>query len=144
MFPNFADTHEIINDEPEEELSILAAGHASAQYGQGQFPAYKKWYTAADHTGGYRLFRRYLQAMQAGRPGRARWLLKCPSHLEMLRPLLTVFDDATVVLTHRDPVSCIVSLAALSYFSTGMFMRRPWLGIPSWEWCTRPGHSTTV
>ncbi|MFJ1749254.1 sulfotransferase family protein [Streptomyces sp. NPDC088116] len=124
-FPGFVDSHEIANDEPEEEMPLLDAAHVSLQFGFGYFPEYARWYTEADHSGGYRLLRQYLQAMQADRPDGGRWLLKTPTHLEMLRPLVTVFDDATVVQTHRDPISSLVSLAALSTFSTGMLLRNP-------------------
>ncbi|MET9558398.1 sulfotransferase [Streptomyces sp. NPDC006645] len=125
LFPGFVDSHEIANDEPEEEMPLLDAGHVSLQFSSGYFPEYTRWYTNADHSGGYRLLRQYLQAMQADRPDGGRWLLKTPTHLEMLRPLTTVFGDATVVQTHRDPISSLVSLAALGTFSTGMMLRNP-------------------
>jgi hypothetical protein len=144
VMPEMAGVHEIENDEPEEELSILAAGHASITFGLGYFPAYARWYTTTDHTGGYRLLRQFIQAMQASRPAGGRWLLKCPSHLEMLCPLLTVFNDAKVVLTHRDPISSIVSLAALAYFTVGISFRRPdphWFGQTSANFIERALHS---
>ncbi|MBD3008987.1 hypothetical protein [Streptomyces sp. 5-10] len=68
------DSHEIANDEPEEEMPLLDAAHVSLQFGFGYFPEYARWYTDADHSGGYRLLRQYLQAMQAGRPEGGRWL----------------------------------------------------------------------
>ena len=130
-FPGVYELHDDRNDEPAEEGALLAGGHASTNLGFGHFPTYTRWYTGADHAGGYRLFQQFLQMMQANRPPGGRWLLKCPSHLEMLRPLLTVFNDAKVVLTHRDPVSSVVSLAALDYFAFGSLIRRPdphWFG----------------
>ncbi|WP_432842504.1 sulfotransferase family protein [Dactylosporangium sp. CA-092794] len=131
LAPNVHDIHPTENEEPEEELQIMAAGHAAASLGSGHYPAYTRWYLSADHTGAYRQLRQFLQAMQGGRTPGGRWLLKCPSHLEMLRPLLAVFDDANVVLTHRDPIASITSLAALDIFAYGPMLRRPdpnWFG----------------
>ena len=42
-------------------------------------------------------------------PTRERWVLKSPQHLEQLGPLLATFPDATVVVTHRDPVAVVQS-----------------------------------
>ena len=51
-----------------------------------------------------------------------RWLLKCPQHLEQLRVLSSVFPDATVAITHRDPVSVIQS--AVTMLAYGQRMSR--------------------
>jgi hypothetical protein len=42
-----------------------------------------------------------------------RWLLKNPSHLLNLEELLEVFDDALVIHTHRDPLTCFPSFWSL-------------------------------
>ena len=45
-----------------------------------------------------------------------RWLLKSPQHLEQIGPLLSTFPDATVVVTHRDPVAVVQStITMLTY-----------------------------
>jgi hypothetical protein len=36
-------------------------------------------------------------------------VLKSPQHLEQLGPLLATFPDATIVVTHRDPVAVVQS-----------------------------------
>jgi hypothetical protein len=56
--------------------------------------------------------KRVLQALQWMR-GPQRWVLKSPQHLEQLGPLREVFPDATVVLTHRDPISVVASAATM-------------------------------
>ena len=59
--------------------------------------------------------RTVMQAMTHLRGG-DRWVLKSPQHLEQLPTLARVFPDATVLITHRDPVSVTASLVAmLSY-----------------------------
>jgi hypothetical protein len=49
---------------------------------------------------------------------RERWVLKSPQHLEQLGPLLTTFPDATIVVTHRDPVSVIQSAATMVTYAS--------------------------
>jgi hypothetical protein len=50
--------------------------------------------------------------------GPNRWVLKCPQHMEQLVTLMKVFPDATVAITHRDPVASIQSaLVGVCYIS---------------------------
>ena len=83
-----------------------------------------QWYAQQDHRGGYRLFRKVLQTLQWLRGGR-HWLLKAPSHMEQLGPLLDVFPDATVIQTHRDAVTATVSLASLTHHGVHNYFDRP-------------------
>jgi hypothetical protein len=43
-------------------------------------------------------------------------VLKSPQHLEQLGPLLTTFPDATVVVTHRDPVAVVQSTITMTTY----------------------------
>ena len=47
-----------------------------------------------------------------------RWVLKNPSHMTALDALMTVYPDALIVYTHRDPVTCIASSCSLSAETT--------------------------
>jgi hypothetical protein len=49
-------------------------------------------------------------------------VLKSPQHLEQLVPLQGTFPDATIAITHRDPVSAIRS--AITMLAYGDRMRR--------------------
>ena len=71
-------------------------------------PAWRDYYLAHDQTPHYAYLKTVLQILQWYRP-RERWVLKSPQHLEQLGPLLTTFPDATIVVTHRDPVAVIQS-----------------------------------
>jgi len=62
-----------------------------------------------------------LKALQWLR-GPDRWILKSPQHMEQLGPLIETFPDATVALTHRDPVSVVAS--AITMLTYGDRMRR--------------------
>jgi hypothetical protein len=53
-----------------------------------------------------------LQTLQSRHPGE-RWLLKAPSHLTVLPALFSVYPDARVVFTHRDPAKTVPSTASL-------------------------------
>ena len=41
------------------------------------------------------------------------WLLKNPTHLLRMETLLSVFPDARIIHTHRDPVASVVSMCRL-------------------------------
>ncbi|TVT32298.1 sulfotransferase [Amycolatopsis rhizosphaerae] len=53
-----------------------------------------------------------LKALQWQR-GPDRWVLKAPMHCEYIPLLLANFPDATFVMTHRDPVAMVQSLATM-------------------------------
>ncbi|MCB0995434.1 MAG: sulfotransferase [Acidimicrobiales bacterium] len=78
-------------------------------------PKWRDYYLSHDQTPHYAYMKRVLQILQWYRP-RDRWVLKSPQHLENLGPLLTTFPDATIVVTHRDPVAVIQStITMLTY-----------------------------
>ncbi|MEE3328083.1 MAG: sulfotransferase [Myxococcota bacterium] len=78
-------------------------------------PRWRDYYFAHDQTPHYAYMKKVLQALQWMR-GPDRWILKSPQHLEQIGPLMTTFPDATVALTHRDPVAVIASaITMLTY-----------------------------
>jgi hypothetical protein len=87
-------------------------------------PRWRDYYLSHDQTPHYQYMKSVLQILQWYRP-RQRWVLKSPQHLEQLEPLLATFPDATIVVTHRDPVAVVQSTvtmvcygARVSYRST--------------------------
>jgi hypothetical protein len=85
-------------------------------------PRWRDYYLATDQTPHYAYMRTALQALQWQR-GPARWVLKSPQHLEQLGPLLATFPDATVVVTHRDPVSVVQSAATMMAYAARLQYR---------------------
>ena len=78
-------------------------------------PEWRDYYLAHDQTPHYAYMKVGLQILQWLTP-RERWVLKCPQHLEQLGPLLATFPDATIVMTHRDPVAVVQStITMLAY-----------------------------
>jgi Sulfotransferase family len=84
-------------------------------------PRWRDHYLALDQRPHYAYMKRVLQALTWLR-GPQRWILKSPQHLEQLLPLLDTFPDATIVVTHRDPVSVVRS--AITMLGYGDRMRR--------------------
>jgi hypothetical protein len=125
IVPDLKLMHELRADEPDEDISLLIFAFASLQFEWSyRVPSYSRWYQDFDHTEGYRYFRRVLQTLQWLRGGE-RWVLKAPQHLEQLKPLLSVFPDAILVQTHRDPVPAIISLASLTTYGGRRYYDHP-------------------
>ena len=66
--------------------------------------------------------KRFLQHLQLGCSNR-RWVLKSPDHVYGLDKLLTVFPDAVVIQTHRNPVQVVRSQFQLTQVLEGLFGR---------------------
>lgn len=120
VMPRFKLMFNLQAERAHEEIDLLALDFSTMFIENlGLFPRWRDYYRAHDQTPHYAYLRRILQALQWLRPGE-RWLLKTPQHLEQFGPLMTVFPDATVVVTHRDPVATIVSMATLAAYSARM------------------------
>ncbi len=98
---------------PSECIYLFAHEFATDMFtGYYQIPSYTMWMAARDQTPLYARHRRLLQLLQWRRPAR-RWVLKAPSHMNHLRELFAAYPDARVVITHRDPLQVLGSLANL-------------------------------
>lgn len=75
-------------------------------------PSYARWLATCDMTPAYEWHRLVLQILQR-RFTDTHWVLKSPVHLHSLPTLLTVFPDARLVITHRDPLSVLGSVTSL-------------------------------
>jgi len=87
-----------------------------------RIPAYEAFLRAADLGPTYRWQKRFLQHLQAGCSKR-RWVLKSPDHVYGLDKLLTVFPDAAIIQTHRNPVDVLRSQIQLTGVLERMFAR---------------------
>ncbi|MDJ0716041.1 MAG: sulfotransferase [Prochloraceae cyanobacterium] len=52
------------------------------------------------------------------------WLLKSPFHLSYLEDLLTIFPDANIIQTHRDPLKSLPSICSLSSMFRSLYSDR--------------------
>lgn len=116
FMPLLKNMHDMAPEHVHEEIEVMALDFASYELEWiATVPRWRDHYLAHDQTPHYRYLKKALQALQWLR-GPDRWILKSPQHMEQLGPLRTVFPDATVVLTHRDPVSVIASaITMLAY-----------------------------
>ena len=114
--PLFPLMHEMGPHEIHEEVQLLSVAFSTMLFeASNQVPSYRDWYLGTDQTDAYAYLKRLLQALQWLRGGE-RWILKSPQHLEQLVPLRTVFPDAFIVQTHRDPVRVTASFATLGAY----------------------------
>jgi len=90
-------------------------------------PRWRDYYLGLDAHPRYAFLKRVLQTLTWLR-GPRRWVLKSPQHLEQLVALSDTFPDATIAITHRDPVSVIRS--AITMLGYGDRMRRRELDLP--------------
>lgn len=110
--PEAADDHMMSAEGIEESLFILAASFASNMFpSMWSVPNYDAWYRGRDDSDSYRWLADVLRLIGAGDD--RRWLLKNPTDLFSMREVLTVFPDAMVIQTHRDPIDAMPSISNL-------------------------------
>ena len=113
MMPLLKNMHDMAPDHIHEEIELQGLDFSSYLLEWiATVPRWRDYYLAQDQTPHYAYMKKVLQALQWMR-GPSRWVLKSPQHLEQLGPLRSVFPDATVVLTHRDPISVVASAATM-------------------------------
>lgn len=112
--------HHTAAAEPEECMPLLMNTFMTDAYGLfADFESYRLWLGSQDMTPAYRYYRLQLQILQQHVPG-AHWVLKTPAHLPNLGTLLTVFPDACIVWTHRDPGNSVPSMLNLRFKALGL------------------------
>lgn len=85
-------------------------------------PAYETFLHATDLTPAYEWQRRFLQHLQFAGPLK-RWVLKSPDHVYGLEKLFSIFPDAIIVQTHRNPLEVLKSSADLTWVLRGLYGR---------------------
>jgi len=123
--PLIAAMHPMSPDHIHEELELILPDFSS--YNQEwvtRAPRWRDYYLAHDQTPHYAYMKTVLKIMQWTTP-RERWVLKSPQHLEQIGPLMATFPDATIVVTHRDPVSVIQSAATMLTYGARMTYTSP-------------------
>lgn len=115
--PLLATMHPMNPDHIHEELELMGPDFASYNFEWLSFvPGWRDHYYSTDQTPHYDYMKTVLKLLQR-RHGARRWVLKCPQHLEQLPVLKTVFPDAFVAITHRDPVAVIQSAVTMQAYT---------------------------
>jgi hypothetical protein len=113
LIPDFKRMHRMGARLPQECAVLMQSEFASMiSHTQFRVPRYQAWLQEADLAPVYASHRRQLQILQWRCRGE-RWVLKTPQHLWHLEALLTVYPDARIVQTHRDPLRVVASLTSL-------------------------------
>ncbi|MBK6675623.1 MAG: sulfotransferase [Rhodocyclaceae bacterium] len=127
--PFIAAMHPMAPDHIHEELELMGPDFASYNFEWlNHSPFWRDHYCAHDQAPHYEYMKTVLKLLQWQRrqrgDTRARWVLKCPQHVEQLPVLNRVFPDATVIFTHRDPVAVIQSTVTMQAYSQRIGRRR--------------------
>lgn len=142
--PLLSAMHPMHPDHIHEELELMGPDFASYNFEWLSYcPRWRDHYYASDQTPHYEYMKTVLKILtwQAGDDGsNTRWVLKCPQHLEQLPVLHSVFGDATIAITHRDPVSVIQSAATMVAYGQRMSRHRIDLGTVITYWSERILH----
>jgi hypothetical protein len=111
--PHIAAIHYEEADSPTECQFLMTPSFVSQVYeSQADVPSYREWFLhGADYMPAFRFHKRMLQALQQHAGGR--WTLKNPWHPLYLNELTTVYPDARLVMTHRDPAEVVGSACSL-------------------------------
>ncbi len=111
--PEYASMHTNGGDQPNEcTFMVMHEFLGSYWMGAHDAPDYARWLYRADPAPAFRFHRRFLQLLTDPSSPR-RWVLKDPWHLSTLPALFAEYPDARVVITHRDPLEVLPSLADL-------------------------------
>jgi hypothetical protein len=115
IVPAFTAMHENGGDLPTECIFSFAHQFSSDMYtGLYNVAEYTIWRSSLDQSPIYDWHRRHLQTLQwVTDVPTTRWVVKAPSHLSALPLVFATYPDARVVITHRDPLRVIGSLADL-------------------------------
>jgi hypothetical protein len=121
IMPEMRKAHDMVAGEVEECLDVLRQSFVTNRFGASVYiPSYDHWFFQQDEHASYRRYADVLRLIGAEEP-QTRWLLKNPGHIAEMECLLSVFPDALVVQTHRDPVKAIPSLCSTLHMARRMF-----------------------
>jgi hypothetical protein len=140
--PLIAAMHPMHPDHIHEELELMGPDFASYNFEWlAHSPHWRDHYLATDQRPHYEYLKNVLRILQWRRGGAPkRWVLKCPQHLEQLPVLKRVFPDATIVVTHRDPVAVIQSTVTMQGYTQRIHRHRVALAALIEYWPARVEH----
>jgi hypothetical protein len=120
LMPQIAAIHyEDADSVTECQLSMLHTFCTHMFEAVTEVPSWRAWFLQTNYLPTFQYHRRLLQVMQAEMKGR--WLLKNPWHALFLKDLTTVYPDARLVMTHRDPVEVVGSYCSLVKTFRGLY-----------------------
>ena len=122
VLPLMPAMHEMAPDHVHEDIELQGIDFSSyLPEWQARPYRWRDYYYAHDQRPHYAYGRKVLQAL-TWLKGPNRWVMKSPPHMENLPALDATYPDATVIVTHRDPVAVIQS--AITMLAYGDRIRR--------------------
>ncbi|HVT34103.1 MAG TPA: sulfotransferase, partial [Nevskiaceae bacterium] len=125
VMPKLMAIHPMDADEADEEVMLMEHSFLSAFNAYAYVPSYTRWLDRQDQAPAYAYLKRMLQFLQWQKRQRGisgqRWVLKSPHHLLRMDALLRAFPGVQVILTHRDPVQSIPSIASFIHTLWGIY-----------------------
>ncbi len=136
--PTLKAIHYEPGDGPTECVPVLGQHFRSQDYiGMFRIPSFNEWYERCDMRDAYRYHEMVLALLQSEAPGR--WSLKAPGHMYALEALTSVYPDARLVVTHRDPVEVVGSNVSMMLHTGGaMLTDGPWAEYAKTVWRAIP------
>lgn len=114
IIPEFRKIHPVEARLPQECLVVTAPSFYSFQFQTTHdVPTYQAWLERQSLEPSYVGHKQFLQHLQWRCAGDW-WVLKAPAHIFGLEALFATYPDARVVMTHRDPLPVVASLASLT------------------------------
>lgn len=109
------------NADSSTECQFAMSPSFCSQVFESQFnvPSYSDWFLGADYLPAFRYHKRLMQLLQGNNGGH--WTFKNPWHPLFLEALTTVYPDAQLIMTHRDPADVVASACSLVFAVRKMF-----------------------
>ena len=124
MMPLLKNMHDLAPEHVHEEIELQCIDFSSYELEWiATVPRWRDYYLEMDQRSSYAYMKNVLRALTWMR-GPTRWILKSPQHMEQLGPLMDTFPDATVAITHRDPVSVIASTVTMLVYGDRIRRKR--------------------
>lgn len=112
--PIMAALHEHSPDHACGENELQIPDFASYQWEWlGDVPKWRDFYYEQDQAPHYEYAHTMLKAIAFQQPNERRWILKGNAQSEQLPVLMKVYPDATIVMTHRDPLAILQSVLTM-------------------------------
>ena len=109
---------------PHECVAIQSHTFLSEEFVSScRVPSYEAFLRNADLKPAYAWEKRFLQYLQLGTIPKRRWVLKSPDHIHGLESLFSIFPDAYLIQTHRNPVEVLKSSADLTQVLRKLYAR---------------------
>lgn len=126
----------------DEEFMLMEHSFLCAMDAYADVPSYTTWLDQQDQRPVYTQLKKMLQFLQWQKSQRGeaqgqRWLLKAPQHLHTLEILLSVFPQAQVILTHREPAQTIPSMASMAHTLWQIYSDQPDPSSAGRQWNSR-------